>query len=99
MSQPIIKQPSEIMLCDFDCGNRALAPDEVITGVLDIQQSVFEGEGGTLNFPDSDVTSGHVIQRLVGGGISGVVYKVTFLVSTSRSPVREFDFLVYVYDF
>lgn len=99
MSMSVIKQPSEIMMIDFDCAGAALRPDEAITDVLAVTSVVHPtGEVGDLTFPGDAAISGHVIQRLVEGGTNKTSYKVTILFSTDKSPVREADFYVNVRD-
>lgn len=100
----LIKQPSETRLYDFVMDDAGLRPDEVITSVIGVDTVAVDSCQRPiigvvpLDVPQPPVFSGKTVQVLLGGGQSGVTYKVTIKFSTDASPICEEDFWVHVHE-
>jgi hypothetical protein len=90
--QTLIKQPSESRLFSMDF-SALLAPSETVTGVT----SVTALPAG-LTLSGSAVASGATANQRILGGAGGVMYKVTFVVTTSLGNTLEGEGLLKVED-
>ncbi len=83
-----VKQPAEVLDYDVDFS-------EFFEGRTDTPSSFnVTAQAGITVLGSS--RSGNVVKVVLGGGVSGSQYKITVLLTTSSSIVREADFQVTV---
>jgi hypothetical protein len=81
----LVKQPSEDRLYAMDFASM-LGVGETIVTVDSVTATPDDGE---ISLDGAAVASGTEAQQRISGGVSGVTYKVTFVVTTSADNVLE----------
>ena len=102
MADTLRKQPAESRLFDMDFSPR-IATGEVLIGTPTVTEKTIDQTTGAKTV-SSDLTIGtatillQVAQARISAGLDGVLYEVTFVVSTSLGNTVEAEGLLLVQD-
>jgi len=101
-----IKQPADQLDFDVDFGSEFFEAygGDAISAAANVTVVVSSGNTGSPNdlvlgpeaLPDFDLINDHTVKVWVGGGISGIRYKVTVKAITVGLRTKETDIFVFV---